>query len=262
MADELVPACTPCILKLNLTKSLLSFLVCNRAGPIEPLINQIGISSQYAQKECWHRRAGRQPAGHFKTRIHHPPPKGVEPSGSALILTRKVIMNEKEIIEALVNNELPFVLMPKEMQAFLIAKKFKYSDVQCLRVGPLEWVALESYPQFHRSDLASGSTCTYRLRPDYKESSLKGDLIKAMEDSRKNCLMKPWEFVHKAIGLLDGKDNRLMGHGVKDCSISAYDAIGTLIADIESNWPESIDNSDGLTGLISSWNSSNAKANP
>lgn len=150
------------------------------------------------------------------------------------------------IIKALQQNEKPFGLMSEEMRA------------KAKGIGPLEfevylhkgdWYEVCGDRSYRFEDFV-----TYRLRPDYEENSLKKDLIRAIDDSRKNCLMKPWEFIHKAIGLLDGKDNRLMGHGVKDCSISVYDAIGSLIENLDNNWPDDVDNLDGLTSLIESWN--------
>lgn len=68
-------------------------------------------------------------------------------------------MTEKEIIEALKQNEKPFGLMSKEMQDFVETHKEDGIWLSFSQTGG--WIRI--------TNLMLYSNCTYRLRPDYEE---------------------------------------------------------------------------------------------
>jgi hypothetical protein len=81
-------------------------------------------------------------------------------------------------------------------------------------------------------------------------SEYKDQVIKLLKDSKYSHLMKTWGLVHKLITAIDGRHNRLMGLGIKNYSLKAFDAVGELIGSLTHDWPDEINSEDKLKAIL------------
>ena len=89
------------------------------------------------------------------------------------------------VIQQLIDNEKPFILMSEEMQTKLMQVAAK--DIRCLQAVPGEvWVACG--PKINWGSKPCRSTCTFRLRPGYKDEP---GVVEC-----EICLKKPGDYLY------------------------------------------------------------------